>query len=279
MLGNLSKILIKAPNFFNNKDTNIRKRALQKIPEEIEVDPFYQINNIKSRSRNNINYFKEKDFWTKNFLLDMNFNHNKRYQKSTNILKNLKQSNYEKDLVRNNDADLRNQNIFKKRYSNSPRGDKNNLNIYQNIFLLQKDKLTKPEDNLKIQSNVLTDENIDFFKTEKNDEKTNKTYVMDRYNTENNNVNKNKYQKEVYKFPKNIKPYRSQESLFQDNIDNKLISLISLKPKFKEQLKSINRSMVGRRDYFLYQKTEKYNFQNPFYESMKKKEKLIKNFN
>lgn len=74
MLGNLSKVLIKAPGFFNNQKKNI----LQKIPEENDLDPFYQINHIKNKEKslNNI-YFKEKDYWRKNFILDMNFNHNK----------------------------------------------------------------------------------------------------------------------------------------------------------------------------------------------------------
>ena len=86
--------------------------------------------------------------------------------------------------------------------------------------------------------------------------------------------NKEIKNKGIYKFVKNRKPNKSQESLFQDNIDKKLISLISVKPQIKEQLKSINRSMVGQRDYFIYQKSGRFNSPNPFYESMKKKEEM-----
>ena len=82
--------------------------------------------------------------------------------------------------------------------------------------------------------------------------------------------------KEIYKFPKDIKTFRSQESLFQDNIDQKLISLILVKPKIKEQLKSINRSMVGQRDYYVYQQSGRFHSPNPFYESMKRKEEMNK---
>ena len=86
--------------------------------------------------------------------------------------------------------------------------------------------------------------------------------------------NKEIKNKGIYKFDKNRKPFKSQESLFQDNIDKKLVSLISVKPQIKEQLKSINRSMVGQRDYFIYQKSGRFNSPNPFYESMKKKEEM-----
>ena len=280
MFGNLSKILIKAPVFFNND-----KKSLEKIPEENTIDPFYQIKNIKNgnKKHNNI-YFKEKDFWTKNIKLDMNFNHNKRLLRKLHLSPNdNKVEEYEKgknNFIEKN-GEHQDINCYNKKrdFSNVAMNnhiktirDKKNLNIYKKIFLLNKNNINDADFTLKTESNKMNATN------EKRDKiKKNKTLILNRYNTEENDTNKYTKEneldkKEIYKFPKNIKSIRSQESLFQDNIDKKLISLILVKPKIKEQLKSINRSMVGQRDYYIYQQSGRFNSLNPFYESMKRKE-------
>ena len=280
MFGNLSKILIKAPVFFNND-----KKPLEKIPEENTIDPFYQIKNIKIRNKkhNNI-YFKEKDFWTKNIKLDMNFNHNKRLLRKLHLSPNDNRiEEYEKgknNFIEKN-GEHRDINCYNKKrdFSNVTMNnriktirDKKNLNIYKKIFLLNKNNINDADITLKTETNKMNATN------EKRDKiKKNKTLILNRYNTEVNDTNQYTKEneldkKEIYKFPKNIKSIRSQESLFQDNIDKKLISLILVKPKVKEQLKSINRSMVGQRDYYIYQQSGRFNSLNPFYESMKRKE-------
>ena len=280
MFGNLSKILIKAPIFFNND-----KKSLEKIPEENTMDPFYQIKNIKkgNKKHNNI-YFKEKDFWTKNIKLDMNFNHNKRLLRKLHLSPNDNRiEEYEKgknNFIEKN-GEHRDINCYNKKrdFSNVTMNnhiktirDKKNLNIYKKIFLLNKNNINDADITLKTESNKMNATN------EKRDKiKKNKTLILNRYNTEENDTNKYTKEneldkKEIYKFPKNIKSIRSQESLFQDNVDKKLISLILVKPKVKEQLKSINRSMVGQRDYYIYQQSGRFNSLNPFYESMKRKE-------
>ena len=285
MLGNLSKVLIRAPSFFNNhnnKMQNHQKEPLQQIPEENIVDPFYQISQIKNKENNIHNfYFKEKDFWAKNLKLDMNFNHNKRRLNELNISsKDNKKPEYEKVLIDINKPENKDINYFNKKrknsnYSINTNSYKRNLNIYKQIFLLNKKNLDVTESNLKVERNGKN--NKTFVKTEDNKEKINQIINNNRYNTEGN---KNIYEKDEkdfknkgrYKFIKNKKPFRSQESLFQENIDKKLISLISVKPQIKEQLKLINRPMVGVRDYFVYQKSGRFNSPNPFYESLKKKE-------
>jgi hypothetical protein len=294
MLGNLSKVLIKAPGFFNNHNNiiqNNQKESLQQIPEENMLDPFYQIIHIKNKE-NNINnyYFKEKDFWKKSLILDMNFNHNKRLLNKLNFSsKDNKKPEYEKLLIDININNPENKeiNYFNKKRKNSnysknpPKTIRNekNLNIYKQIFFLNKNNLNDNEINLKTESNGINDKNKTFVKTDGNKTKIEKA-ISDNilYTEENKNIkemdNKEIKNKGIYKFVKNRKPNKSQESLFQDNIDKKLISLISVKPQIKEQLKSINRSMVGQRDYFIYQKSGRFNSPNPFYESMKKKEEM-----
>ena len=282
MLGNLSKVLIKAPKFFNNQ-----KKSLPKILEENSLDPFYQIKYVKNKE-NSINnyYFKEKDFWRKNCKLDMNFNHNKRLSYKVNLSpndKNIESVKENEDTIGNKDINYFNK---KRKYSNlsinnpirTIKGRKN-LNIYKQIFLLNKNNINDIEFSLDTESNKTIDKDKKILYTSSNRPKKSKTIILKRYNTEeNNNCNENKkeFKNKEYNFLKNIKTFKSQESLFQDNIDKKLVSLILLKPQIKEQLKSINRSMVGQRDYYVYQQSGKYKSPNPFYESMKKKEEMKK---
>ena len=297
MLGNLSKILFKAPLFFNNKTQLKRKNTLEKIPEENILDPFYQINHIrkKGNSLSNI-YFKERDFVRKNLKLDINFNNNRRLHKYEfhSIDMDLDKEQNEKNLMlldnnNSNKIDTLNEN---RRYfnfsSHSPirtsKGRNKNVNTYKKIFLLQKDD---PNNNLNDSDiSLKSDERMrTLLNTENNNIKMDTLTLINsckNKNVNNNeenlninnsfeNANKNKGRN---RFPKLPKTFKSQESLFQDNIDKRLISLISVKPNIKEQYKSINRNMVGQRDYFIYQKSGRFNSQNPFYESINKKEEL-----
>ena len=89
MLGNLSKILIRTPNFFNNSHEELESF------DKIKLINIYNSNkNIKPRKyRINGIYFREKDFWLKNYEQEMNFNHNKRSPfslKCTNLKKKIK---------------------------------------------------------------------------------------------------------------------------------------------------------------------------------------------
>ena len=295
MLGNLSKVLIKAPLFFNNKTQTKRKNTLQKIPEENILDPFYQINHIKKRGNSFSNtYFKERDFWKKNLKLDINFNNNKRLHKYNfhSIDMDLDKEKNEQNLILLDNNNSNKNDVFNKnrRYfnftSDSPRktskGRNKNVNTYKKIFLLQKDNNNLNDSDISLKS----DERMSsFLNTENNNIKRDTLTHINSYkndiNTNEENINTNKSfenannNKGRNRFPKIPKTFKSQESLFQDNIDKRLISLISVKPEIKEQYKSINRNMVGQRDYFVYQKSGRFDSTNPFYESIKKKEELF----
>ena len=298
MLGNLSKVLIKAPLFFNNKTQIKRKNTLQKIPEENILDPFYQINHIKKRG-NSLSkiYFKERDFLKKNLKLDINFNNNKRLHKYDfhSVEMDLDKEHKEQNLLfldnnNLNKNDILNQN---RRYFNftsdnpikTSKGRNKNVNIYKQIFLLQKDNNNFNDSDISLKS----DERMSsFLNTENNNIKRDtffNSYKNKNINTNEENININNSfenannNKERNRLSKIPKTFKSQESLFQDNIDKRLISLISVKPKIKEQYKSINRNMVGQRDYFVYQKSGRFDSPNPFYESINKKEELLNNIN
>ena len=332
MLGNLSKILIKAPIFFSyhqQNNQNNKKDSLHTKPEENIIDPFYQINHIKNRSnkKNNMYYFKEKDFWKKNLKLDMNFNHNKRNFYIFNLSPiEAKKAQYEQGLKVNvkekNKDDFEKINYYRRR-RHSVMSTNNPINtiggegegegqrhseIYNKLFLLNKNNLQEESENTILSTetkNENVNNNMENNRYAINTEvpakpkrkKRNSVVLMQRYNrskdiTSNNNNgdhNNNESMKEkknidnykekekvMQKFPKNNKPYKSQEILFQENLDKKLISLILLKPQIKDQLRSINRSMVGQRDYYVYQQSGRFRSPNPFYESMKKREELNK---
>ena len=298
MLGNLSKVLIKAPLFFNNKTQIKRKNTLQKIPEENILDPFYQINHIKKRGNSLSSiYFKEKDFWRKNLKLDINFNNNKRLHKYDfhSVEMDLDKEHKEQNLLFLDNNNLNKNDILKqnRRYFNftsdnpikTSKGRNKNVNIYKQIFLLQKDNNNLNDSDISLKSD---DRMRSFLNTENNNIKRDSPTFINSYknkyintNEENVNIN-NSFEnanniKERNRLPKIPKSFKSQESLFQDNIDKRLISLISVKPKIKEQYKSINRNMVGQRDYFVYQKSGRFDSSNPFYESINKKEELLNN--
>jgi len=295
MLGNLSKVLIKAPLFFNNKTQTKRKNTLQKIPEENILDPFYQINHIKKRGNSFSGiYFKERDFWKKNLKLDINFNNNKRLHKYDfhSIDMDLDKEKNEQNLILLDNNNSNKNDVFNKnrRYfnfiSDSPmktsKGRNKNVNTYKKIFLFQKDNNNLNDSDISLKSdermssflntenNNIKRDTLTHINSYKNDINTNEENIKTNKSFENANNNKGRN-----RFPKIPKTFKSQESLFQDNIDKRLISLISVKPEIKEQYKSINRNMVGQRDYFVYQKSGRFDSTNPFYESINKKEELF----
>ena len=223
MLGNLSKVLIKAPGFFNNNIQSYNsKETKNNIIEENVLNPFNSINILTKRG-NSLNgiYFREKDFWKKNNIPEMNFNNNKRLMYNLNIssLKSLKShkrlsNNCIKNMERNNGNDspistngvIRNKN--RNKYINSLlksdirlRTDSNRIIKYrQNIF------------NNSLHKNI----NVDLKRYD--DEKSE---IEDR--KKNNTINLEK----SYKFPIIQNVFKSQESLFQDNADRKFTSLIN----------------------------------------------------
>ena len=283
MLGNLSKLLIKAPNFFNNNTTqNTLKNNNNENPNIFtlnnEINKYnYKFNNI---------YFRERDFWFKNYEPDINFNHNRRLllnsrkfplKKLANnfihptISENKKNTRYSNVNINRNmylltDNQINNSDklIIKNNYSIysiSPTNSKNNKT--NNL----KEMSSKTEhNNIKNRKSFNINTNLDLISTHLNDEK-----ITDNIK-ENRKNNRYKFNSE---FPSIHKTLKSQEILFQDRLDKKFNSLKLIKPEIKEQLKTKNRSMVGRKDFLKYQQIKKENSQNPFYESMKIKEEYF----
>ena len=258
MLGNLSKVLFKAPNFFNN---NIgQKDSLNNIKEGYTLDSFRTINTNKI----NTLYFREKDFWKKNYEPEINFNHNKRISfyliKSPNRQQTLDDTNIIK-LNKRRFNTISKRSRYSYLLTDSPvnlkRKINNNFSIYKNNNITHNKNIFESNIRLKTETNKGS-------KDRYNDLFGNKLYNQITF--------KNKsYKKNKILNINNI--FKSQEILFQDNADNKLKSLILIKPEIKEQLKEKNRCMVGKRDYYKYLNYRK-KVQNPFYESIKTKEEM-----
>lgn len=265
MLGNLSKVLIKAPNFFNNNMEIID--SLNIIHEGYTLNSLNSYRSEKDRNYNSL-YFRESDFLKHNFEPEINFNHNKRL--SLHIIKspNRHQSfTINKDIINLKKGKRFNTISKRSKYllTDSKREIKpyieNNFRNYK-INSIYKKTISENYRRLHTVSNRLLKDKIKIC--------NNIIY--------NNNIKYNFYESpKNYKFLK-IHYLKSQETLFQEKTDNKLKKLLLIKPQIKELLKEKNRHIVGKKDFLRYLNYRKNNCQNPFYESMKYKEEMKNNF-
>ena len=280
MLGNLSKILIKAPNFFNNSSLNPIKE-FGKYNKRSNSNLFNQNKIIHSQKCDFRNiYFRERDFWLNNYEPDINFNHNRRspfslknYPLKKLVSKNIQIINPESKTNFNTITNTKKKYcLTDKRVSKNDKSD--NLNIYNKLNMNTIDPQNNDfinEIRLKTESNQIINRrrfnlNID------NEKITN--MIADKIKKNENGKRSNNKHICISEFPDIYKSLKSQENLFQDRLDKKFNSLKLIKPEIKEQLKTKKRSMVGRQDYLKFQKQFNSGFQNPFYESMKIKEEL-----
>ena len=277
MLGNLSKVLIKAPGFFNNNiQSNNSKESKNNIIEDNVLNPFNSIN-ILSKRGNSLNgiYFREKDFWKKNNIPEMNFNNNKRLMYNLNI-SSLKSLKHDSQI---NKSHKRLSNIFIK---NKERNIGNDSPISTNGVIRNKNRnkyinsLLKSDIRLRTDSNRIIKNRQNIFN---NNIYKNVNVDLNRYDDGKSEIEDSKNNNTInleksYKFPIIQNVFKSQESLFQDNADKKFTSLISVKPQIKEQLKTKNRCMVGKREFLNFKKSRKIDAYNPFYESIKIKEEM-----
>ena len=280
MLGNLSKILIRVPDFFNNSSSNATKQ-LENLNKNKKQKVYFSNNKIKDRKYRI--YFRERDFWLNNYELEMNFNHNKRSPISlkNSPLKSISNKNiYEFNSENKNNINTINQegNKYFLTDHQPQRYDKSRLRTINNIHKISRlnteNNDISEELRLKYESNQITKRksfNLDN-NTERGINIKEKNINEDKKN--NDKIFKNKKYKIKSEFPPIYKALKSQENLFQDKLDKKFNSLKLLKPEIKEQLREKNRNMVGKNQFLRYLNQSKIMFQNPFYESIKLKEEI-----
>ena len=276
MLGNLSKILIRVPDFFNNSSPNATKQ-LDKLNNSENLNIFFSNNRIENRKyRLNKIYFREKDFWLNNFGSEMNFNNNKRTPITLKnySLKSLSNKNiYLKNIETQNNSNIIKRESSKYLLTDHERlnNDKIKLRTINNIYKIkgftEENNDFRNELRLKSESNQITKRNSLNINTNFKGESKNNNKII-------NNDKKNNYKNFKIKseFPSIYKALKSQENLFQDKLDRRFNSLKLLRPEIKEQLREKNRNMVGKNEFLRYLNQSRAMFQNPFYESIKLKE-------
>ena len=279
MLGNLSKILIRVPDFFNNSSPNATKQ-LDKLNNSENLNIFFSNNRIENRKyRLNKIYFREKDFWLNNFGSEMNFNNNKRTPISLKnySLKSLSNKNiYLKNIETQNNSNIIKHESSKYLLTDHERlnNDKIKLRTINNIFKIkgftEENNDFRNELRLKSESNQITKRNSLNINTNFKVESKNNNKIIN--NDKINNYKKSKNYKIKSEFPSIYKALKSQENLFQDKLDRRFNSLKLLRPEIKEQLREKNRNMVGKNEFLRYLNQSRAMFQNPFYESIKLKE-------
>ena len=279
MLGNLSKILIRVPDFFNNSSPNATKQ-LDKLNNSENLNIFFSNNRIENRKyRLNKIYFREKDFWLNNFGSEMNFNNNKRTPISLKnySLKSLSNKNiYLKNIETQNNSNIIKHESSKYLLTDHERlnNDKIKLRTINNIYKIkgftEENNDFRNELRLKSESNQITKRNSLNINTNFKVESKNNNKIIN--NDKINNYKKSKNYKIKSEFPSIYKALKSQENLFQDKLDRRFNSLKLLRPEIKEQLREKNRNMVGKNEFLRYLNQSRAMFQNPFYESIKLKE-------
>ena len=279
MLGNLSKILIRVPDFFNNSSPNATKQ-LDKLNNSENLNIFFSNNRIENRKyRLNKIYFREKDFWLNNFGSEMNFNNNKRSPITLKkySLKSLSNKNiYLKNIETQNNSNIIKHESSKYLLTDHERlnNDKIKLRTINNIYKIkgftEENNDFRNELRLKSESNQITKRNSLNINTNFKVESKNNNKIIN--NDKINNYKKSKNYKIKSEFPSIYKALKSQENLFQDKLDRRFNSLKLLRPEIKEQLREKNRNMVGKNEFLRYLNQSRAMFQNPFYESIKLKE-------
>ena len=279
MLGNLSKILIRVPDFFNNSSPNATKQ-LDKLNNSENLNIFFSNNRIENRKyRLNKIYFREKDFWLNNFGSEMNFNNNKRTPITLKnySLKSLSNKNiYLKNIETQNNSNIIKHESSKYLLTDHERlnNDKIKLRTINNIYKIkgftEENNDFRNELRLKSESNQITKRNSLNINTNFKGESKNNNKIIN--NDKKNNYKISKNYKIKSEFPSIYKALKSQENLFQDKLDRRFNSLKLLRPEIKEQLREKNRNMVGKNEFLRYLNQSRAMFQNPFYESIKLKE-------
>ena len=279
MLGNLSKILIRVPDFFNNSSPNATKQ-LDKLNNSENLNIFFSNNRIENRKyRLNKIYFREKDFWLNNFGSEMNFNNNKRSPITLKnySLKSLSNKNiYLKNIETQNNSNIIKHESSKYLLTDHERlnNDKIKLRTINNIYKIkgftEENNDFRNELRLKSESNQITKRNSLNINTNFKVESKNNNKIINNDKINNYKISKN--YKIKSEFPSIYKALKSQENLFQDKLDRRFNSLKLLRPEIKEQLREKNRNMVGKNEFLRYLNQSRAMFQNPFYESIKLKE-------
>ena len=299
MFGNLSKNLVKVPNYFN-ANVDSEPNQYTKIAQEKLLDTYSNVRKINTRSPNT-RYFRERDFVKRNLKLDLNYNNNIRKEINPKVrtkhLMSFEEFMFGDLFARNNISNITKQNLNKTIDSNI--SNYTNGTNRTNKSYLKKNIDPRINQNIYIKNNYLnyiensliSKDNIKEFKGEVNDNVNN---IIEKIN--NNSYNFKEFENKYAKNKKNngnriesLREYinkdtvveapiklklpkihlKSQDTLYREAMDEKINSLSILSPKIKEQLKTKNRNFATEKDYYRYINSYSTYKRNPFNESIK----------
>ena len=274
MIGNLSKSIVKLPNFFlKTLDENYNIEN-----EKTENNLIFQNNNYNRHS----NIFREKDFLRFAPLVEnLNFNRNRRHilfsklnsnrkkidfndiVKSEEVYtSNLTSSNNNNININNNDNNKTNSELFKNNNDLTQTVKTEKFNYESKLIPIQQDEIDNFNNTVRTNidnliNKIKNDSKRTSFRNSKISINENNNNNNNNENNENNNENiENK--NETFNnnsFPKNtFLPFntKSYDSLFKEMLDQKISSLKLITPKQKKEIFSRNSNFESKSTFDRY---------------------------
>ena len=274
MIGNLSKSIVKLPNFFlKTLDENYEN-------EKTENNLIFKNNNYYKRS----NIFREKDYLRFAPLVEnLNFNRNRRHILFSKLNSNRKKIDFN-DIVKseevytsnltssnnNNNININNNKtnseIFKNNNDLTQTVKTEKFNYESKLIPIQQDEIDNFNNTVRTNidnliNKIKDDSKRTSFRNSKisiNENNNNENNNNENNNNENNNEtneNKNETFNNNNSFPKNaFLPFttKSYDSLFKEMLDEKISSLKLITPKQKKEIFSRNSNFESKSTFDRY---------------------------
>ena len=275
MIGNLSKSIVKLPNFFlKTLDENYEN-------EKTENNLIFKNNNYYKRS----NIFREKDYLRFAPLVEnLNFNRNRRHILFSKLNSNRKKIDFN-DIVKseevytsnltssnNNNININNNNktnseIFKNNNDLTQTVKTEKFNYESKLIPIQQDEIDNFNNTVRTNidnliNKIKDDSKRTSFRNSKisiNENNNNENNNNEINNENNNETNENKNEtfnnNNNNSFPKNtFLPFttKSYDSLFKEMLDEKISSLKLITPKQKKEIFSRNSNFESKSTFDRY---------------------------
>lgn len=286
MFGNLSKNLVKAPDYFNNIQTiNSKPYKIIKTNKPLLIDTysnFTKTSNNVINTRRSFRYFRERDYLRKNLCLDLNYNNNVRKEINPKVKTN-PTITFE-ELIYGNKSNTSSSTVRTKTineiFSPISTNKRENFRNYMSNTLISKDSIKEFNDTISSRMNNLIDKINNTNSLNYYYNKRTKKFIKENFDKDllKRKINDGQYfmSPEKFKFSNCNNSLKSLDSIFKDTMDSKLSSLSSISPKTKEELKTKNRNYVSKNEYYRYQNLWGNNDKNPFLEPNKYMEQVNK---
>ena len=265
MIGNLSKSIVKLPNFFlKTLDENYEN-------EKTENNLIFKNNNYYKRS----NIFREKDYLRFAPLVEnLNFNRNRRHILFSKLNSNRKKIDFN-DIVKSEEVYTSNLTSSNNNKTNSEIFINNNdltqtvktekFNYESKLIPIQQDEIDNFNNTVRTNidnliNKIKDDSKRTSFRNSKISINENNNNNENNENNENNNENNNETKNETFNnnnnsFPKNaFLPFttKSYDSLFKEMLDEKISSLKLITPKQKKEIFSRNSNFESKSTFDRY---------------------------